>query len=486
MKKAILAWSLAGTLAVGGGVGTAVVLNTPEMVASNALTGFFEDIPQRQEIAPFVEMMDGGSFSASVNSLKSGETDLLEGISGSGKFYFEKDAAFVDDLTLKIGENQLTADIYSDTEKFYISEESVLGGAYGLIQGEAADALEDSIFNPTANTEYALPQEIYDVLHYSLELYDDPKETKELQKDAEAILKKYGKELWKAICEYAEFESENDKVRVGGERVSSRVITITMTPDSLADILEHMYEYAEDDDDLRDLIEKVAEMIPEGDLTEDISVDNLLEAYDSLFEGETADQVEASLDMLREGSGELKIKITTPTASSTLRKLAIVLDGETLISVDVGKDGVKKSNCITVKAGLTELSYEIEEDSKKTFEATLSMAGETVLTLKIDKKDETYTLKGRDLFVVSGDFVTEKDTVTVSVEKITVNGLTSDEEGKLEYIADISITIDESDKMPKPLKNDEIKSLDDIEKADFEAGAYKLYEKYLKDFIPEE
>ena len=169
-----------------------------------------------------------------------------------------------------------------------------------------------------------------------------------------------------------------------------------------------------------------------------------------------------------------------------MRKLAIVLDGETLISVDVGKDGVKKSNCITVKAGLTELSYEIEEDSKKTFEATLSMAGETVLTLKIDKKDETYTLKGRDLFVVSGDFVTEKDTVTVSVEKITVNGLASDEEGKLEYIADISITIDESDKMPKPLKNDEIKSLDDIEKADFEAGAYKLYEKYLKDFIPEE
>ncbi len=486
MKKAILAWSLAGTLAVGGGVGTAVVLNTPEMVASNALTGFFEDIPQRQEIAPFVEMMDGGSFSASVNSLKSGETELLGGFSGSGKIYFEKEAVFVDDFTLKVGENQLTADIYSDTEKFYIAEESVLGGAYGLVQGEAADALEDSIFNPTANTEYALPQEIYDILHYSLELYDDPKETKELQKDMEAIVKKYGKEIWKAICEYAEFESENDKVRVGGERISSRVITITMTPDSLADILEHLYEYAEDDDDLRDLIEKVADMIPQGELTEGVTVENLLEAYDSLFDGEAADQVEASLDALREGSGKLKIKITTPTASSTLRKLAVVFDGKEMISIDVGKDGVKKSNCITVDFGGAELAYEIEEDSKKTFEATLSMAGQTVLTLKIDKKDETYTLKGRDLFVVSGDFITEKDTITVSVEKIRMNGLLADEEAKLEYIADISITIDESDKMPKPLKNDEIKSLDDIEKADFEAWAYKLYEKYLKDILPED
>ena len=121
-----------------------------------------------------------------------------------------------------------------------------------------------------------------------------------------------------------------------------------------------------------------------------------------------------------------------------------------VFTLDFGKDGLKKTNEITIDIDGEELTYVISENTKKAYEAELEYEGNTILEISIDKSNETYTLKlGDGYLTIKGDFIQKGDTTTITVTKLTSSYSYGDGTKSTDSIkTDITIVIDEKDNMP--------------------------------------
>ena len=217
MKTKLLAIIIAAVLLVGAGTGIGILIycNQPYNVAGSAILGALDDFGERDEIEPIVNILTQGSADFSFDKIKNGDTDLLNGGTIEGKIYFSDSAFMLENLLIENDNGKVSGDFYVSDEMIYVSEDEILENAYGLKYKDIVDELEDSIFAYGADSEYAFQdEEEYERLIKALECLNDGN----FEKDAEKLAKKLAKKAWKIACDNFEFETENDKVRVGGER----------------------------------------------------------------------------------------------------------------------------------------------------------------------------------------------------------------------------------------------------------------------------
>ncbi|MBO5909680.1 MAG: hypothetical protein J6Q67_08045, partial [Clostridia bacterium] len=172
--KIIIAAIIAAIGIVGGVTATTLYLNNEEVVLRNSLIGVYEDALERDDISSVIDVIDDGSVSFELNSMKLDEIDILEGSKLSGKVYFSNSALMVDNFTLEYGSNSIDFSAYMGEDSIYIENPQVLGGTYGvdLKNDNLSELLEDSIFAPNSNSQYALDEDIYAVIINSLSAYN--------------------------------------------------------------------------------------------------------------------------------------------------------------------------------------------------------------------------------------------------------------------------------------------------------------------------
>ena len=225
-KGAIIAIATSASIAVAGGVTAGIILNTPEVVAANALKGFVQDFGERDEFETVSNMFEKGSMEASMSEIIVNDENVMEDIAVSGKLYFSPKAYMLENLKVESEMINLNGTIYISEEMFYIKEEEIIDEAFGGKYSEIADQLRDSIFAPDSGSDFAIPEEVFDPMVEALENVENDK----MAKDAEKVIKKYVEKLFDVIVDHAEFESENDEVKVGGDKTAVRVVSITITP----------------------------------------------------------------------------------------------------------------------------------------------------------------------------------------------------------------------------------------------------------------
>ncbi len=470
MKK-VIAILLAIVLAIGVGAGifAAVIYNKPEKVAFSAVQGAIEDLLEREEIAPVWNMLHGGSLSVSVDEFKSDDYDMLKGGKVSGKIYFSEDAFMAEDIKVDLFGVKIDGDIYTSSDMIYISEDEIFDGKYGIVYKDAANDFEDSIFAYGSGSDYAIQDEdTYDAIMETLESLKDT-DNEKLRKDAEELAEEHIKNIYEIICDNVEFESDNDEVRLNGQREKVRVITIKMDGDDIANIVRDIYEYLCEDKTIGDFLDEHGSSLALADYLFKLDSDSLGELYEEYLE-DMEDRIDVICDEIEDQCDDTEIKIITPKMSHKLLKAEIEVDGDTVFSIDFGKDGVKKTNEINVEIDGEELSYVISENTKDTYEAKLEADGETVIKVSIDKKGESYKLSLGDGYItIKGDYITDGDTTTITVEKLTVRYESWEDSSETTYTydADITIIIDEKDDIPAaPDKFDRISDIteEDIEK----------------------
>lgn len=484
-KGAIIAIAASATVAVAGGVTAGVILNTPEVVAVNAVKGFVEDFFERDEFETVSNMLEKGSMEFSMSELSNNGENVMEDIAVSGKLYFSPKAYMLENLKLESEYLNVNGTIYISDKMFYFREDEIIEEAFGGEYAELADQLRDSIFAPDSGSKFAMPKEAFEPLVNALEQTDN----KKMAKDAEKIIKKYIEKLINVITDNAEFESENDEVKVGGEKTPVRVVSITITPETVANVVSDYYDFLANDDDLVKFFEKYEEDF-EG-IASNIDEDKTMaEIYEDAIE-EFEDEVDELVDQMEEieddDDSEIVIEIVTPRLSSKLLQLSVKADKEKLFTLDVSKEGIKKSNriSISVEGEKDAILYEIKQNDNKAYKATLEVADNEVVSINVNRAKDKFEIAigpEGEAVTVSGSIEKNGKTTTIGLKSIsyTTQEWVYDDESwsghyedvEYEIESDLEIIIKESDKIPAAPKD--YTSIDEIEEDDIYGWAEKI------------
>ena len=489
MKK-LIPLAVAAVLVIGLAIAGFAWLNTPKNVALRSVKAFAENAIEREEISTIVKTMTGGSIDASLESIvenSDGDSeDLFENSSISGKIYFSKNAMMLNNFDAEIYGTKIAGSAYVSKDSLYIDENHILNDTYGVQLSTLIKELEDSIFAPNSNSDYEIDEETFDKIISALE---NVEKIEKIEKDAKKLLKNTLKDVLEIVLDNAEITSSNAFIRTNGTKNKVRQITITIDSDAMQNILNDVYDYLCNSDDIVDFMNDYEDTIilMIDDLYDPDEYDSLEEAYKDWLD-EIEDDIEDMCDSIDEDFEDISIKIATSKASVKLVKLNVEMGKENILVLDCGKDGIKKTDCINIEfADELNISYTVTVSNRKSFKAKLIIEiendGELELTLDINKAKGNYTLTSlekdsfsddySDKYTVKGSYAQKGDTVTFSIDTIdnkytSSSGTTSD----WSYEIDCKITIDTKDRMPKPIKD--YKGLSDITESDLEKWIEEL------------
>lgn len=478
------------------------IFNSDKNVALRAIDGALDGLCAREEVEYFTNLMNGGSVSASYKNANLDGAD----VKASAKLYLElEDSTLMFDeisASVKMGEDKLslTGSIYADNEKVYVKNDEILGGAYGVEKGTLVEGFKKSVFAPDSGSEMALDEELYDTILKALEIAEGDLPEK-VVKDATDLADTYLTKVRKLIFKHAEYSNVTEEVKIGGEKVNARVISVIITPETIVNFLEDFYDYLKNDDDLRDFVvnnyndfKPVTELFLMTKTGADTDI-NVGEVYDEAIEG-LGEQIDAIVEKMKdEDEGFVALRLAMPKLSTNLMKAWIVSGSDVkdieedpeelmeMMSIDFGEDGAEDTNAITIEYAGQKIKYTVtEEGDVTTYKIT---DGTNYASIAFDDDKDQYTIKLQEktnsyfegevttTYVISGDYTTDGDASTFELDHVKINGeelLT--EENKFDF----SITFEESDGMPSAEKD--IKSVLTMTEEDFTKIMEKAMEKF--------
>lgn len=263
MKKKhilILVSSIATVLVIAAIVvaGVMVYADQPENVVADSLTGAVEGLMERDELRPVANMLTQGSLTVNVNSVKRNygngkSSDVLGGMSGSGKVYFSSDALMLEDVNIIQDKKSVikNADLYLSDSLIYLKEENFLHDAdehgYALKLHGLREQLEQSILNPTSKSEYALEsKELFDEVCRIAD-YLDTLDVDELSEDVQDLYNDLLMDLYDIVLRHVTLDEYTKNVKFDNGTQECRVLTMRLTDRDSYAMLIDIVEYLEKD-----------------------------------------------------------------------------------------------------------------------------------------------------------------------------------------------------------------------------------------------
>ena len=449
MKKIFWIIAIALILTIGASVTAIAISEMPENVALRSVSNAIGDFAKREEFDSMTSSLYGSSISASFSTFSHEGEDLLENCSFNGKIYISRNALMLADVSLVDGDKRLAGELYLSNKKVYVKEDHILGGTYGANLSKLESQLKSSIFAPNENSSIALSEKDYNRIVKLLN--DDGSFTK----DAEKLADNVTADLWRLICDYAEFNSETDSN-------GNRVVTVTLTPKKLSSLLRSTVEYFRSSDKIRDFIDEHEDDIRDLLSTYGIKEDeDLIEKYNSFV-----DKLEIEVNRIRVSLGSdaenLTAIITTPKMSAKLLKLEIKNGSEAVVTLDCGNGGVKNSESISLVVGDHRFFYKGVVGGGEidvSFFIGIDSSNSLTFSVKASEKDNlcavTYQAtsgtgskhKSASLSL-EGSLTKTKDTTTVIFDKLVTTAYGSTNQV---INMDMTLVIDKNDRMPRPI-----------------------------------
>ena len=461
-------------------------------VFRNALVGFVTDLGELPVLKTWLNMCQHGSLELDAEidagelAASMGETGVSGSVGAGYKMYFNSTEMFVENLYLDIKapkENidlNVSGDIYFSPDYLYVKNDNILGGAIGLISGETGKAFENSEWKhelDKAVQDGSVPTEVVDILMAFLKMYDGEMGdvAQDVIDDIKPVAERYITVITASLEKNAKFVEKTEG--------DDRVITLVIDNTSVVGFINDLYAAVKDDAELRSLVVKYGDMLKD---------------YTGMTGAELGSTYDELLAQLGEQMGALEeeipafavmVAVTTPTDASTLRKLEISMrDGDesnkaqTFVTLDVGKNGVRDTECITldIMGGETVISYKIDQNDENGYKASLivsymtypdSKYGEperapeqetmTCFTIDVNNAAGTYSLSIPELdFAMGGTFKVEGDKTTIVFNSITLE--------KETYNKGFSLTmiVKENDTLPTVVDKKDVINAFDLDKDD--------------------
>jgi hypothetical protein len=348
--------------------------------------------------------------------------------------------------------------------RIYYGKDSVVAtcpelfdGAYGINFKKLDKNLPDSIFDPDEDTDYSLPEGLYD---YLMGLSENTKGNEALKRDLAKAAARYEKFMIQTIFKYAEVEKSSDKIKVGGDNISCTVITVNVDEDAIVLIMQDLIDYINNDKSLEDLLTRYFEAVPNTSLLYGYGSYDADDMVDEFYDA--VDELEDSLDYIEDMKIDLEGVFYITKSGKRIAQMEFDFDvnGEKAeIEVVLGKNVAKtKEMSLSIKTSddyELSIEYEVDEDSAKAYEAEIKVSSKDwwsedsyKMSISWDKKsgDFEYKFKGDyDEFVLQGNLLKKGDKYIFVLEKVKTDGTPVDGIGDLE----LTITVDTRDPAPK-------------------------------------
>ena len=371
-------------------------------------------------------------------------------------------AAFEIDAQLK-NKTIVHGTFTASEEQIALACEQLLGKTnYSLSFKDMAKNLKGSLLDPDSDSDYALPEEIFNWL---TGLKNGPiAPMKDLVKDGKAVYEDALNVLLKSTEKNAEITKASETVSIGEKDVKTNAVTLKLNGKQAAAIMTDVLKWAKADKGLKNLLTKFADTY--GPLMEMENMDPedfIDEFYDSIDDGldamEDADKDDVNLTAvfyLNKSGGQLvKAEITTKDKY-----------GKTTYTFEGGpdwKDPAYVSFSEKTPYGKSSVTYTVDENTKSQFSAKIKVKEDSDTTMSCsiswDKSTGDLRVTSNEMDLKLTGTMTQKGKVTTIVlKKLEYDGMTVKDLGT-------TVTINESAKLPSISKTTEVLKLseDDIE-----------------------
>lgn len=338
------------------------------------------------------------------------------------------------------------AGVYFSADDVAVKSGALLGekNVYGVSLKSAVENLPKSVFAP-GESDYSMDEDTYDQIIKFLESMED---SKTLRKDMKKVLGRYSKHLDKLVEKHAEIEKASGSVSVGSKDVKTNDITIRIDGKAMAEILKGLWEKAEKDKELKEVLARYldmgyAEMIFKDGKNGEELVDDLWDEIDENIDDFIDEMEDTDAEVI--GTFQIGKRSKTMVAFNLKGKV----EGETVMNLDVTLgENICTSELIKLKiSGMggdeIVLKYTVSENSKQEYAAKLTAGGQEVLSVKLDKKEESFKVSiGEDLSEIRGTLTQKGGTTTLTVDRVT--------SGEEEYDIDLQIIFKSKDSFSMP------------------------------------
>ena len=492
----IVGSAVAGTLLIVGIV-AAILANRPSALLLSAAGNTAKDFSRLECIQFAQQVANGGSVAVSANLDK-----YVDDISIQGKIYT--------DAKNNKGAYEMT--IYDEDDimvqpRIYVNKDSIVAtcpeifeGAYGVNFKKLDKNLPGSIFDPDEDTDYSLPESVYE---YLMSLSENTKGNKELQRDIEKAAARYEKFTLQTIVKYAEVTKTSDKITVGGDKISCTVITIELDEDAIVSICQDIIDYINNHKALEDLLYRYYSANP----TSNMNYYAILYGYNYDYDPEDmvdefydeVDNFEDSLDYIEDMSIDIEANVYITKSGKRIAQVDFESDiqGEEFeCSLVLGKNVTKTKEMSfsyeTSDGDKFSIVYEVEQNDAKAYEAVIKYESydpwsyyrdesKGKITISGDKKSGDCEIKAKseyDDLTIKGNLTKKGDKLIYVLENIKQDGSSVGDVKSLE----LTITIDRRDPAPKtPSRYTDIVLMDED---DFE-DLYEEIEEGIEDLEDE-
>ncbi len=481
--KLILIAVLAVAVVAAGFFGVKALLGgTPLTRAMTGVKKSFEALEKNEYAATMKNVSEVGSMTVSIDLSKLADmigTEVPAKIEltsyASLKNY---KAALEIDAQLK-NKSVLHGTLTASDEELAVACEQILGKKnYSLSFKDLAKNLPKSVFDPDSDTDYALPEEIYEWL---IGLKNGPiTPMKEIVKDAKPVFEEAVKTLKTSTEKNGEITKGSETISIGEADVKTNTVTVKLNGKQAAAIATDLLKWAKSDKDLKDLLTKVTTTYgPVLDEEFDVNgflddfYDGIDEALEEIAETEKDDVNLTAVFYINKSNGQLvKAEITTKDDY-----------GKTTYTLEGGpdwKDLAYYSVSMKDPYSKTSVTYIVEENTKSQFTAKIKVKEDSDTTMSAtyswDKSTGDLRISSNEAdFKLTGTMTQKGKVTTIELKKFEYGGYIT--------IKDLgtTITLNESAKLPSISKPTEIVKLseDDIEALfeDVQDAVQELIEK---------
>ena len=463
-------------LIIGGSIGGAALLaliiisiavsTSPKALILRAVANTLSDAQRIEAVSVANDVANGGSIAVSANLDKF----VKEDITAQAKLYTDANKfKAAGELTLTEDKDKvLEAKVIYNQDKIAFSAPPIVDGTYGVNLKKLAKNLPGSIFDPDEETEFSLDDAEFD---YFLNMKDTVKNDKNLQRDIVNMSNKYRQLFIEKLTKYSDVKKSSKTITVGGDKIPCTVVTVSVDEDALAQILEDMIEYANNDKDLEKLLLRVA---ANGSTSDDPD-----EYVDKFFDA--LDNIEDSIDKIEDSDIDISIDFYVTKSGRRLAQVdfefefakqeyeaSLVLGKNLAMAKEVSFEFEDKSRKRTYS-----FEYTVKEDSGKLYNAEIEITETRVRSTKTtektnkikiewDKRAGDFELKanlsGDDQYSIKGNLKRKGDRYIFVLAKIMDDGEAVPNVKDLE----LTITIDRHDPAPNvPGRFTEITKMDE-------------------------
>ena len=365
-KFLIIGGSVGGALLVALVVVSIVLANRPAALIVRAAANTISDIKKIEAYDVADDVINGGSVSVSANLEKFAKDDLTV----DAKLYTNiRDLKAAYDMTLKEdGDEILNGNVRFNQDKVTLACDELFDGTYGVSFKNLSKNLMGSIFDPDEETGYSFDDEEFE---YFLNLKDTIKNDKNLERDITNMVAKYRRLAIEKFIKYSDITRTSKTVTISGDNISCTVVTATADEKTLALVFQDLIDYANDDEELENLVYRLASNVAFYEETEDL-VDYFYDGLEDLEDG---------LDYLEDSDFEAEISFYITNSGRRIAQIdaEVEYDGDEYeLSLILGRN-VTTSKEMSLEAkdkntgeGIA-VTYKVKENSSRLYEAELKI-----------------------------------------------------------------------------------------------------------------